>query len=100
MLADLWNYIQSDPQYRDKTTLFITCDHGRGDKVKEEWQHHGEKIAGADEIWYAAIGAGIIPTGEWKTASQVYQKQFAASFAAFLGFHFTADHPVALPILK
>ena len=95
MLADLWNYIQSSPQYKNKTTLFITCDHGRGDKVKEEWQHHGSKIEGADQIWFAVIGPDTKPLGELKTQGQVYQKQFAATFASYLGLQFTANHPVA-----
>ena len=28
---ELWNWLQDNPQYRDKTTLLITTDHGRGD---------------------------------------------------------------------
>jgi len=31
MIGDLWRLIQSDPQYRDKTTLLVSCDHGGGD---------------------------------------------------------------------
>lgn len=100
MLEDLWNYIQSTPQYKDKTTLFITCDHGRGDKVKEEWQHHGDKIEGASQIWYAVIGPDTKVLGEVKTAEQLYQKQFAATFASFLGLQFTASHPVAGSLLQ
>jgi hypothetical protein len=34
MIADLWNTVQAMPQYRGKTTLLITADHGRGDSVK------------------------------------------------------------------
>src|ERR1700740_2433971 len=30
-LKELWQYIQTDPTYKDKTTLIITCDHGRGE---------------------------------------------------------------------
>jgi hypothetical protein len=37
MIADLWKLLQSMPQYKDKTSLLITCDHGRGDKVKSDW---------------------------------------------------------------
>ena len=33
-IADLWNILQQMPQYRDKTTFLILCDHGRGDKIK------------------------------------------------------------------
>lgn len=100
MLEDLWNYIQSSPKYKNKTTLFITCDHGRGDKVKETWKHHGQKIEDCNQIWFAAIGPSVAPTGEVKTAMQVYQKQFAATFANILGLQFTANHPVAAPLPK
>jgi hypothetical protein len=32
MIADLWSTIQTMPEYKNKTTLIVTCDHGRGDK--------------------------------------------------------------------
>ncbi len=98
MIADLWNTLQSIPQYRDKTTLLITCDHGRGDKIKSTWKDHGTKIEDAHEIWMAAIGPDTAPAGEIKTSSQLYQKQIAATIAQLLGLNFTANHPVAEPI--
>lgn len=98
MIADLWKYIQSSPKYKNKTTLIITCDHGRGDVVKENWRHHDSKIEESGQIWIAAIGPDTQPYGEMKTANQFYQKQLAATFAAILGFQFTANHPVAEPI--
>lgn len=97
-LADIWNWIQQDPIYKNKTTLIITCDHGRGDTIKENWQHHGEKIPEAGEIWMAAIGPSIAPMGERKDAIQLYQKQLATTFAKILGYSFTANHPVGEPI--
>ena len=98
MIADLWNYIQSAPQYKNKTTLIISCDHGRGDAVKDDWRHHGKKIEEAGEIWIAAIGPDTKATGEMKTPNQLYQQQLASTLAALLGFKFTAEHPVAEPI--
>jgi hypothetical protein len=93
-IGDLWNMLQSMPEYKNKTTLLITCDHGRGDKVKTEWTSHGKKIEGADEIWYAALGAGIASAGEVKKNEQLYQAQFAQTMAALLGLKFTAPQPV------
>lgn len=98
MISDLWNTLQSMPQYKNKTTLIITCDHGRGDKVKANWRHHGDKIEDAHEIWLAVMGPDLKPTGEQKTSMQLYQKQIAATIASLLGFKFTANHPVAQPI--
>lgn len=98
MIADLWNWVQSEPGYKDKTTLIVTCDHGRGDIIKETWRSHGEKIPEAGEIWVAIMGPDTPPTGERKDAIQLYQKQLAATFAKILGLTFTANHPVAEPI--
>jgi hypothetical protein len=98
MMADIWNIIQSDPQYKNKTTLFITCDHGRGDVIKDNWRHHGQKIPESGQIWFAAIGPDIKPSGEIIYDEQLYQKQFAATLAALLRLKFDADHPVGEPI--
>lgn len=98
MIEDIWNLVQSLPGYKNKTTLFITCDHGRGDLKKEDWRHHGQKIPESSQIWFAIIGPGITAEGEVKNAVQYYQAQFAAFFAALLGFDFKPDHPVAAPL--
>ncbi len=100
MLADLWKTIQSMPQYKDKTTLIVTCDHGRGDKIKSNWQHHGKDIEDSHELWLAVIGPDTPAEGELKTTGQLYQKQIAATIAKLLGLTFTANHPVANPILS
>ena len=98
MIADLWNYIQTTNEYKNKTTLIITCDHGRGDAIKENWKHHGEKVEDAGQIWVAAIGPDTKPLGEIKTAGLLYQKQLAATFATILGFNFKSNNEVAAPI--
>jgi len=93
-IQDIWNYVQSDPFYKNKTAIFITTDHGRGDAVKEEWRDHGSDIKDASQIWFAVMGPGIKAKGEVKTAQQFYQEQFAQTMAAILGVKFTAEHPV------
>jgi len=92
MIADLWNTLQSLPEYRNKTTLIVTCDHGRGDKMKENWRHHGKEIAESGEIWMAVIGPDTAPAGEVSTRTQLYQKQWAPTMAALLGFQFKPEH--------
>jgi len=94
-VAEIWNYIQSTPAYKNKTTLFITTDHGRGDKDKSKWTSHGSDIEGADEIWLAVIGPDTPPMGEIKTNSQYYQKQFAQTIARLMGYVFKANQPIA-----
>jgi len=93
-LAELWTFIQDDAQYRGKTTLWITCDHGRGDKVKKQWRDHGSKVEDSGEIWFAVIGPDSRPLGEVKWPAQFYQKQFAQTMAHLLGYHFTCEHEV------
>jgi hypothetical protein len=93
-IKEIWDYVQSDPQYRNKTTLFITTDHGRGDKQKDKWTSHGRDIEGADQIWFAAIGPNTPSSGENKTETQLYQKQFAQTIAKLMGYTFLAEHPV------
>jgi hypothetical protein len=99
-IRDLWTYLQSLPEYRDKSTLLITTDHGRGDEIKSNWKHHGEKIGDASQIWIAVIGPDTLPLGEIRTNGQLFQEQIAATLAALLGHRFTANHPVAAPIGK
>lgn len=94
-IQEIWTFVQNDSQYKNKTTLFITTDHGRGDKTKTQWTDHGADVAGASEIWFAAIGPEILAKGEIKTESQFYQKQFAQTIAKFLGHNFKTNHPVA-----
>ncbi len=94
-VKEIWDFVQSDPQYQNKTTLLITTDHGRGDIIKEKWTSHGKTIEDADQIWCAILGPDTPPTGELKTATQIYQKQFAQTIAKFMGFTYKAEHPVA-----
>ncbi|WP_346239214.1 hypothetical protein ABDK00_010785 [Niabella insulamsoli] len=97
MIQDLWQYVQSLPQYKNNTVMFITVDHGRG--YEEQWVSHGAQTPHANEIWFAIIGAGITRKGEIKKAGVYYQDQFAQTLAHLLGFTFTANHPVATRIL-
>jgi hypothetical protein len=94
MLAKLWNWIQTQPDYKDQTTLLITTDHGRGMGSKKSWQHHGLHILGSGQIWLAAIGPDTPDFGEIRFPYQVYQKQIAKTVAAFLGLDFVQKRSV------
>lgn len=84
----LWIWVQSQPGYKDKTTLIITTDHGRGDLNAEDWQHHGSKMPHADEIWFAFLGPDTPSLGEVKLSQQLYQSQVASTLAALLGIDY------------
>ena len=99
-IKELWQYLQSDPQYKDKTTLIITCDHGRGDVPLDKWRDHGTDVKNSEQTWFAVIGPDTQPKGEINTPTITYHKQLAQTIAKLLGFDFkaTAGHEVGDPI--
>lgn len=53
----LWNFIQSDPFYQNKTALYITSDHGRHlDGTREGFLSHGDNCEGCQHVALLAIG--------------------------------------------
>jgi hypothetical protein len=93
-IRELWETAQSMPEYRGRTSLVITTDHGRGD-APVEWKSHGEKVAGAERIWLAALGPRVAPLGERANAPAVTQSQVAATVAALAGEDYRAAIPQA-----
>lgn len=96
-LADLWAKLQRDPQYKDKTALLITTDHGRGG-TRVDWTDHGKNVPGAEYMWIATMGAGVTPGGE-REGIEVTQSQVAATIAELLGEDFSTAVPKAAPPL-
>ncbi|WP_199137557.1 phosphoglyceromutase [Pedobacter sp. ASV12] len=96
MIADLWNYMQSDPFYKDQTTFIITEDHGRG--YEDNWQHHYYSVPHSNEIFLAVMGPDTKPLGEVKQKGQLYQNQLAQTIASFLGVKFENGHEIGKPI--
>ncbi|MCQ0112616.1 alkaline phosphatase family protein [Zhouia amylolytica] len=92
MIADLWNTLQNDPFYKDKTALLIFPDHGRG--LGDKWTDHGTGAPHSNETWFAALGPGIPTLGEVSEENQIYQDQIAQTAAHILGMTFKANHPV------
>lgn len=98
-LRILWETVQSMPEYRDRTTLIFSPDHGRGDGGLR-WKDHGQKIPESKYIWMAFLGPDTLPLGERHEIPSVAQNQIAATIAAFLGEDYRADTPQAgKPIL-
>jgi len=98
-LKQIWDFVQKDPQYRNKTTLFITTDHGRGDIKKEDWKDHNQDYIGSDEMWLAVMGPDTPERGELRESMQLYQEQFAQTIAKLMGYTYKAAHPIANEIL-
>jgi hypothetical protein len=82
-LKELWELVQSMPEYRGKTTLIALPDHGRG--VGAKWTDHGEKIPESKETWMAFLGPDTAGLGERKQVGPVTESQIAATLAALLG---------------
>ncbi len=55
----LWQKLQSDPFYKDSTTLIVTNDHGRHDDQHGGFQHHGCGCEGCRHIQFLAVGPPI-----------------------------------------
>jgi phosphopentomutase len=95
-LAQLWARVQSDPRTRDKTTMIVSTDHGRG--WGREWTDHGKDVAGAEFIWTAVIGPDT-PARGVRVNTPVQQAQVAATIAALLGRDWQKAEPKAAPPL-
>lgn len=95
-IGQLWETIQSIPQYKDNTTLIVTTDHGRGEG-RNEWKSHSSSIPGCEAIWIAMIGPPI--DHHQPTDSSVMQSQVASTVAACLGYDFRGDFPKAAAAL-
>ncbi|UZR99216.1 sulfatase-like hydrolase/transferase [Chondrinema litorale] len=95
-IKELWNWTQSQEQYRGKTTFIITTDHGRG--AIDKWKDHGIEVKGAGSIWIAVMGPDSEALGEVKSKGQLYQNQVANTVATLLGLDYTNEKEVGKSI--
>jgi hypothetical protein len=79
----LWDLLQSMPEYKDKTSLVMTTDHGRGDN-RIEWKNHGKDTPGSDQMWIAVMGPDT-PSAGCRSGLGVTQSQVAATLAQLIG---------------
>jgi len=92
-IKELWEFTQSNPVYKDKTTFIITTDHGRGTQPIETWRGHGSSVNGADEVWLIAFGVGVKPMGEVNKEEELYSNQIASTIAQLLKIDIDSDNP-------
>jgi hypothetical protein len=83
-VKELWELLQSIPQYRGSTTLVLTVDHGRGSDA-DSWKSHGEKLPDSKYIWLAGMGPDSKALGERSNAEAITQGQVAATLLSILG---------------
>jgi hypothetical protein len=99
LIADLWNYVQTDSFYKDNTYFIITTDHGRGEGTEEgsKWTSHGTNVAGAEQTWLAILGPDVSATGE-ASNEQLYTNQIAPTILKTLNMAIDNKEMPAKPI--
>jgi hypothetical protein len=95
-LKRLWSSVESMPEYRGRTTLIVTTDHGRGEGPAD-WKGHGVKVPASNRIWLLALGPDTPPLGERANSKPITQSQVAATVAALVGHDYVAAVPQAAP---
>jgi len=56
----MWDFLQSDTVYKNKTTLIVTNDHGRHlDGISDGFVGHGDGCFGCRRIELLAVGSGV-----------------------------------------
>jgi bisphosphoglycerate-independent phosphoglycerate mutase (AlkP superfamily) len=98
-LAELWKTVQSLDAYRNRTTLIVTTDHGRG-RTPEDWVEHDVGIEGSEDIWIAIVGPDTPALGEVRDQAGVTQSDIAATMLQYLSLDyrkFNADAGPPVP---
>jgi hypothetical protein len=93
-LRELWTWVQGQPDYRGRTHLLITTDHGRG-RTRSDWRTHGAKAEGSGDVWIAFVSPRLKQRGVWRNAPALSTSQIAATLASWMGVDWNADHPNA-----
>lgn len=96
-IANLWQKLQTLPQYAGKTSLLITTDHGRG-ATRIDWTDHGKDVPQAEYVWIALMGPDTPALGIRENV-QATQSQIAATIAKLVGEDFSkANGKAAEPL--
>ena len=96
LIAELWQTLQSIDDYRGRTTLIITTDHGRG-RTPADWVEHDAGIQGCQDIWIAILGPETPALGEVSNFPDVTQSDVAATMLQYLGLDWRAFNAEAGP---
>lgn len=98
-LAELWQWLQSQPDYAGRTHLLISTDHGRG-HLPADWKDHGESVEGAQVTWMAFVSPLMPRRGEWRDHVPLRNAQVAATLLAWLGLEPRDFAPEAAPAVR
>lgn len=97
-LGRVWTKVQSEPVYRDKTTLIVTVTHGHG-RTARDWNRHGPDVPGGEETWIGILGPDTPARGEAKSMRPQFQSHVAATVLELLDVSYQeltpgADGPI------
>jgi hypothetical protein len=98
LIGELWSMLQSQEHYRDKTTLVITTDHGRGIEGKD-WAEHDCSIKGTEFVWALVVGPDTPATGEANNTAELHLGQIAATLLQYFRIPASTLGPDARPAL-
>ena len=85
LVHELWQHVQSSPQYRDRTTLIVVPEMGRdSDIAGNGFANHRSGDESCRRVWLVAVGAGV-PKGAG-TERQIRTLDVAPTVAQILGF--------------
>jgi len=86
-------------EYRGRTHLLITADHGRG-RTAQDWRDHNSKTDGSQDTWIALVSPRMDRRGEWGEGSALSTSQIAATLADWMGIDWNSDHPNAGHVIR
>jgi hypothetical protein len=98
ILRELWEWLQREPEYRGRTSILITTDHGRG--LGPSWRHHGEKYPQSQNTWMAFVSPHMSARGEWRSHAPLETRQVAATLLRWAGLAATDFDPAAAPPVR
>jgi len=85
LVHELWQHVQSLPQYRDRTTLIVVPEMGRdSDVAGNGFANHRSGDESCRRVWLVAVGAGV-PKGAG-TERPIRTVDVAPTVAQILGF--------------
>ena len=98
-LRTLWETLQSQAVYKERSTLMVATDHGRG-SAPEEWKNHSNKHQGSQNVWVALMGPDTPARGERSDGGLFQLAQVAAMVAAAAGEDYAGAVTQAAPVLE
>ena len=98
LCADLWQTIQKNPEYANKTTMFILPDFGRDSDIDSGgngFQHHRTGDARSRTTWMIVLGPGV--RQNVVVDRRIGSTDLVPTLGAYFGFDaaLSTGHPIA-----